>query len=73
MEIVAQITWLKNLWWSHTEKRQLTMAQQQLLRDSIPGCNFMLVPYRSSTGDGWRELPNYFAQRDIFGVGYMKG
>lgn len=73
VEIVAQITWLKNLWWSHTEKRQLTMAQQQLLRDSIPGCNFMLVPYRSSTGDGWRELPNYFAQRDIFGVGYMKG
>jgi hypothetical protein len=73
VEIVAQITWLKNLWWSQTEKRELTRAQQQLLRDSIPGCNFMLVKYRSSTGDGWRKLPNYYAQRDIFGVGYMHG
>jgi hypothetical protein len=73
VETIAQMTWLKNLWWSNVEERMLTQAQQQLLRDSIPGCNFMFTPCRSSTGEGWRELPNYYAQRDAIGMHYMKG
>ena len=73
VEVVAQMTWLKNLWWSNVEERMLTQAEQQLLRDSIPGCNFMFTPCRSSTGEGWRDLPNYFAQRDAIGMHYMKG
>jgi hypothetical protein len=27
----------------------------------------------SSTARGWRELPNYYAQRDILGMWYMEG
>ena len=73
VEIIAQMTWLKNLWWSNSLENALTTAQQQLLRDSIPGCNFMFIPRRSSTGEGWRELPNYYAQRDAMGMYYMRG
>jgi hypothetical protein len=71
-QIIAQMTWLKNLWWGHAVGRRLTKAQQDMLREAIPDCNFNFTS-PSSTGEGWRELPNYFAQRDIFGMYYMKG
>ena len=70
--IIAQMTWLKNLWWGHNLNARLTKEQQQMLRDAIPGCNFNFTS-PSSTGEGWRELPNYYAQRDIFGMYYMTG
>lgn len=71
-EPIAQMTWLKNLWWNNLERYKLTPEQQQMLRDAIPDCNFNFTS-GSSTGGGWRELPNYYAQRDIFGVEYMVG
>ncbi len=71
-EIIAQMTWLKNLWWNNLEYCQLTYAQQQMLREAIPGCHFNFT-CQSSTGGGWRQLPNYYAQRDIFGMHYMNG
>ena len=71
-EIVAQMTWLKNLWWGHVQERALTREQQKMLREAIPDCNFNFRD-SSSTGEGWRDLPNYFAQRDLFGMHYMKG
>lgn len=72
VNIVAQLTWLKNLWWCNREVAALTGSQQQMLRDAIPGCTFNFR-YQSSTGGGWRNLPNYYAQRDILGMYYMTG
>ena len=69
-QIIARMTWLKNLWWNHWSGYQLTDDQKQMLRDAIPGCHFEFDS-GSSTGKGWRELPNYYAQRDIFGMPYM--
>ena len=69
-EIIAQMTWLKNLWWNHLSEKKLTAEQQQMLRDAIPECNFNFTAPGSTEG-GWRKLPNYYAQRDIFGVEYM--
>ncbi len=71
-EIIAQMTWLKNLWWNHLNYYRLTYEEQQMLREAIPGCNFNFDS-QSSTGGGWRQLPNYYAQRDIFGMYYMSG
>ena len=71
-KIIAQMTWLKNLWWNNLEYYKLSYEDQQMLRDAIPDCNFNFTS-GSSTGGGWRELPNYYAQRDIFGVEYMVG
>jgi len=72
VNIIAQMTWLKNLWWGNNQGARLTWDQQQMLREAIPGCNFNFTS-PSSTGGGWRELPNYYAQRDIFGMYYMTG
>lgn len=72
VNIVAQMTWLKNLWWRSREDAIPTRSQQQILREAIPDCNFSFLR-QSSTGGGWRQLPNYYAQRDIFGMYYMHG
>lgn len=69
-DIIARMTWLKNLWWGYNAA--MSWDQQQMLREAIPGCNFNFTSF-SSTGGGWRELPNYYAQRDIFGLYYMTG
>jgi hypothetical protein len=45
---------------------------QKMLREAMPDCNFCFV-IKSSTSMGWRSLPNYFAQRDAFGMHYMSG
>ena len=70
--IVAQMTWLKNVWWGHIPEAQLSRKDQQMLREALPNCNFNF-DRGSSTGSGWRELPNYYAQRDVFGQHYMVG
>ena len=72
VDVVAQMTWLKNLWWCSREEAIPTKSQQQMLREALPDCNFNFVK-QSSTGGGWRELPNYYAQRDILGMYYMTG
>lgn len=69
-KIIAQMTWLKNLWWNTSGR--LSQADMQLLRTSLPDCHFEFW-VASSTGGGWRNLPNYYAQRDIFGMSYLKG
>ena len=71
-KIIAQMTWLKNLWWNNLENYKLSYEDQQMLREAIPGCHFNFT-CESSTGGGWRQLPNYYAQRDIFGMHYMSG
>ncbi len=62
---ISQMTWLKNLWWTNC-------WGQYMLRQSLTE-TYLEFNSPSSTGNGWRELPNYYAQRDIFGMRYMTG
>jgi hypothetical protein len=71
-KVIAQIPTLKNCWWGYWEDIHLSYNSQAMLREALPDCNFCFVT-RSSTGMGWRSLPNYFAQRDAFGMHYMRG
>ena len=66
-EVLSQMTWLKNLWWAKP-----TTLGWALLPDALANTHLEFNTF-SSTGNGWRDLPNYFAQRDIFGLGYMTG
>lgn len=66
-EVLAQMTWLKNLWWACP-----TALGWQTLPDALPDTHIVFYN-KSSTGNGWRTLPNYYAQRDIFGMHYMTG
>jgi len=63
-EPLTQMTWLKNLWWANCP------VSEQRLREALPDTRMMLTP-GSSTGNGWRELPNYYAMRDALGEEYM--
>ena len=65
-EIIAQMTWLKNLWWKGAKYKT-----QELLRQSLPD-TYMMFSSSYTVGSGWRELPNYYAMRDILGMHYMK-
>lgn len=72
-EVIAQMTWLKNLWWHRPTppwggpETQTRLNLGTLLPDTYVDVNYT----DSSTGDGWRKLPNYYAQRDFLGMGYM--
>ena len=71
-ETIMQMTWLKTLWWSKTLEYHFTYAQRQTIQAALSNtyCN---LDYGSSTSRGWRDLPNYFAQRDLHGMYYMTG
>lgn len=66
-QVLAQMTWLKNLWWRRVNA---TDDEIKALTEALPNTH-VECSYSSSTGNGWRQLPNYYAQRDIFGMEYM--
>lgn len=64
-DIIAQMTWLKNLWWAgrgYTFK----LKMNELLPDTRKQFNG-----KNTVDGGWRQLPNYYAMRDILGMEYM--
>lgn len=70
IEPLLEMTWLKRLWLpgtvlvSHEERRQL----RSQLTDTV-----VMFACEGSTGQGWRESPNYYAMRDLLGMGYSPG
>lgn len=71
-DVVMQMTWLKNLWWCKSAGYHFNYNERQAIRDALSSTNCNLE-YGPSTARGWRDLPNYFAQRDLFGMPYMSG
>lgn len=67
-EIIKQLTWVNNVWWRNI---RLTEAQREELQAAIPDAHFEWWSY-ASTGEGWRQLKNYFDHRDIMGMYYME-
>lgn len=59
---------IKNLWMS---SKYTSQEDQELLRQTFPEAKLVFHIGRS-TGYGWRDLPNYFAQRDLLGMPYLK-
>jgi len=68
--IVAQMTWLKRLWWRDFPGLRITLEEQQMLRTALPHVE-MRFDAGSSTGEGWRKGYLYFEMRDFFGMEYM--
>lgn len=64
LEPIAQMTWLKNLWMvgRTTGAYEVTQALTET----------KIVTSGSATvAGGWRDLPNYYAMRDLLGMPYM--
>ena len=64
--VFCQMKQLQRFYWCgmHSAERQ------QALREALPD-TFLMFEGVSSTGNGWRESPNYYAMRDMLGMDYM--
>ena len=65
-EPITQMTWLKNLWWAEPP------IEEEEFQQYLPNTHLMFL-HHSSTGNGWRQLQNYYDMRDILGMHYMWG
>lgn len=74
-EIIAKMTWLKNLWWHRPwppwggPETETRLALPEILKNTNVNIHYTA----GSTDEGWRQLPNYYAQRDFLGMFYMDG
>lgn len=68
---IAQMTWLKNLWWCGAPTRNLPSSPaQDILPEALPDTHIRLW-LEHPTASGWRKLDNYFAMRDYMGMFYL--
>lgn len=66
---LLQMPWLQNVWWSG---HWAAGYSAHLFRQMNPDIR-LEFDTASSTGNGWRELKNYYDMRDLVGMGYMTG
>ena len=66
-EIIAQMPYLKRLWWSGKWFRP---EEVELITSSLPDTLLNLYD-GESTGSHWRQHPNYYEMRDLLGMHYM--
>lgn len=68
---IAQMTWLKNLWWCGAPTRNLPSSPaKDILPEALPNTTIKLW-LEHPTASGWRKLDNYFAMRDYMGMFYL--
>ena len=70
IEPLKQMTWLKHLWLP--ANKGLSGAEKTALVKALPDT---VINYQGagSTGYGWREIPNYYAMRDLLNMSYLAG
>jgi len=66
---LTRMPWLQTIWWSGHWSAS-SYAHQ--FRQNNPDIRLEFDTL-SSTGNGWRELENYYDMRDLLGVHYMTG
>ena len=66
---LLQMPWLQTIWWSG---HWAASYNAHLFREMNPDIRLEFNS-PSSTGNGWRELKNYYDMRDLVGMGYMTG
>ena len=59
------ITWLKNLWMV-----ECSTAARYRMTQALPDTRVM-VTGAATVANGWRDLDNYYAMRDLLGMHYM--
>ena len=70
IEPLKQMTWLKHLWMPAT--KNVNGIEKRELLNALPDT---VINYQGagSTGYGWREIPNYYAMRDLLNMSYLAG
>ena len=62
---VEKMTWLKNLWMV-----ECSTAARYRMTQALPNTRVM-VTGAATVANGWRDLDNYYAMRDLLGMHYM--
>ncbi len=65
IDSICEMTWLKHLWMVGCPEYSVARATQALPDTTIMGSGSATV------ANGWRELPNYCAMRDVMNMYYM--
>jgi len=70
---IAQMTWLKNLWWSGIQGSYGLASSEapELLAKALPNTTMKFNLSTPNANNGWRQLENYKAMRDLMGVFYL--
>ena len=66
------MTWLKNLWWANVDGTYGRAASnaKEILTPALTSTRLEFNLAHPVSG-GWRQLPNYYAQRDLMGMFYL--
>lgn len=70
IEPLLEMTWLKHLWLPGN--KLVSPVERQRIRDTLTDTQVMFAG-AGSTGDGWREIPNYYDMRDLLQMPYYPG
>ena len=72
-EPITKMTWLKNLWWSGIEGTVGLICSDapQRLRQALPNTNMKFNLETPNVNNGWRQLKNYYAMRDLMDIFYL--
>ena len=62
---IEEMTWLKNLWMV-----ECSSADRYRMPQALPDTRVM-VTGAATVANGWRDLDNYYAMRDLLGMKYM--
>ena len=71
-DVIARMTWLKNLWWCDANgiynpaRREAVTRMCEALKDTR-----IAIYVDHPVAGGWRKLPNYFAMRDLMDMFYL--
>jgi hypothetical protein len=70
IEPLKEMTWLKHLWLPGATK--VSYAERRELAEALPDT---VINYlgNGSTGNGWRQIPNYYEMRDLLNMPYFSG
>lgn len=71
-EPLTKMTWLKNLWWANVDGTYGRAASnaKEILTPALTSTRLEFNLAHPVSG-GWRQLPNYYAQRDLMGMFYL--
>ena len=64
--VFKDMPWLKNLW---VPSYRMTPERRAELQAALPDTN-IVFDTGSYTGNGWRQLQNYYDMRDLLGMSY---
>lgn len=72
--VIAQMTWLKNIWWSGVDGSVGNPASnaKAILTEALPNTVMRFRLDTPNVENGWRQLQNYYDMRDIMGMFYLK-